>query len=167
MGGTGIKGNDGKAARLKMSHQFMLLCVLAFITVGTIKSIGTGSWHLNATPNEVRSDRAIKAVSVIGEASNIATHEAHTILEDSNLIQFEFSNLDGEEGQEGVLTLQLSNIFPFHLSLICRVDLVNIRSCCHKANPGLGSDRGRKIQGRREDAGWSDIKVMQLIFLFY
>ena len=92
--------NDG--TRAKISHFFRLIA-LSFVAVILIKSFGTGSWHSKAANHEEHHIKNDPAVSLTA-SKDITENEAG---QDSNFVEFVFSNLDGETGKEGTLIVHL------------------------------------------------------------
>jgi cyclophilin family peptidyl-prolyl cis-trans isomerase len=119
----GVKGNNGKAAKSKVANQFVVIAVAAVMLVGGVKVFGTAPWHSKAVPLEGQVMHDIRAVPNVGrdadesklfegmiesdEGKNVISLPNGEDMKDSNFIQFEFSNLDGEEGSTGVVVIEL------------------------------------------------------------
>lgn len=108
-----VKGNSGKAVRLKISTQLLGVVIVAVLVVAAIKTFGSGSWHAKAIMEDqqqqrqtevVRSESNVKSANV---ADITVAKEANKDIQDKNLIQFVFSKLDGEEGQSGEVIVKL------------------------------------------------------------
>lgn len=109
----GVKGNDGKAARLQISTQFLIFFVFAAVAVGGVKTFGSGKWHAAATMDDQQhhasaSSSSLASASGVNSASvaNAAVAKGSDE-QDRNMIQFVFSNLDGEDGREGEVIVKL------------------------------------------------------------
>ena len=111
---VGIKGNNNSKGLRPMSTQFLILVAFALIVVATVKTFGKGSWHAKATlddhNNGVQHPQRIKQTATSSEAANVKSanvaditvaKDVNTVIQDNNLIQFVFSNMDGKDGQEG------------------------------------------------------------------
>lgn len=112
----GVKGNDGKAAKSKALQQFAIICAMAFALVFGVKLFGTAPWHSKAVPHDGQAAAIDKRGDILtksGEedSSKSEGKEAVTLLKggnkESNFIQFEFSNLGGEEGNTGIVVVEL------------------------------------------------------------
>mmetsp|Transcript_4803 Transcript_4803/g.10940 ORF Transcript_4803/g.10940 Transcript_4803/m.10940 type:complete len:263 (+) Transcript_4803:64-852(+) len=108
---VGIKGNSRNAASMKMSTQFLVVFVFAAVAVATIKTFGTAPWHAKATMAEDQHHHHQTEANANVKSANVAdiavAKDADKDIQDSNLIQFVFSNLNGEEGDEGEVVVKL------------------------------------------------------------
>mgnify|MGYP000349371675 CR=1 FL=1 len=109
-----VKGNSGKAARLKISTQLLGVVIVAVLVVAAIKTFGSGSWHAKAIMEDQQQQRqteVVRSESNVKISANVAditvAKEANKDIQDKNLIKFVFSNLDGEEGQSGEVIVKL------------------------------------------------------------
>jgi hypothetical protein len=113
----GVKGNDGKATKNKLLHQFAVILAAAAMLVGGIMMFGTAPWHSKAVPHEGQliDSNPQKQVEISREESKsfegIVEPDVGNIAAradgETNFIQFEFSNLDGEEGSTGNVVVEL------------------------------------------------------------
>jgi hypothetical protein len=115
----GVKGNDGKATRNRLAQQFALICIITVTLVTGLKMYGTAQWHSKALPHEEYSGLQNKIQEELNDETNLSSSVAQTDVgsenialpekgtEESNFIQFEFSNLEGEEGNTGIVVVQL------------------------------------------------------------
>jgi cyclophilin family peptidyl-prolyl cis-trans isomerase len=117
----GVKGNNGKAAKSKVANQFIVISVAAVMLIGGVKVFGTAPWNSKAVPREGQVMHDVRAAQNLGrdaEESKLSkgtiqsdgskiTHLPGGDEKDSNFIQFEFSNLDGEEGSTGIVVIEL------------------------------------------------------------
>ena len=93
---VGIKGNNGKATHTKISIEFLILVAFAVVVVTAVKTFATTApWHAKATIEDQQHSRNVLA------ESEIAADSTGKDIQDQNLVKFLFSNLDGEEGNEG------------------------------------------------------------------
>ena len=105
-----VKGNKGAAARQNLSAQLLAVFAVAVLVVASIKTFGTGSWHAKAvmedqqrqTPS--KTEAGAKAANV---ADIVVAKEADKDIQDKNVIQIIFGNLDGVEGHEGEVVVKL------------------------------------------------------------
>ena len=118
-----VKGNDGKATRHSLAIQFLAVLGIAVIAVAGIRAFSNGSneWHAKSARHEEQrhgdqsNDNAklnLKVMTDIHKTPNVADitvakDAGSKDIEDKNLIQFVFSNLDGEEGREGEVVVKL------------------------------------------------------------
>ena len=116
---VGIKGNNNSKVLRPMSTQFLILVAFALIVVATVKTFGKGSWHAKATLDDhnngvqhpqrqdIKKQTATSSEAANVKSANVAditvSKDVNTDIQDNNLIQFVFSNLDGKDGQEGEL----------------------------------------------------------------
>jgi len=121
--GGGVKGNKGKAANIKLTTQLLVVFVLAFVAVASIKTFGTASWHAGAIMDDhggrsrAASAVAVKEVEKTTPAVVVVDDKKIVVAEkkgvgnedvvDENMIKFVFGNLDGEEGHEGEVIVKL------------------------------------------------------------
>lgn len=116
----GVKGNDGKAAKSKVTNQFFVIVVAAVMLIGGAKVFGTAPWQYKAVPRDGQEMHDVRAVPNVGRHAEesklfegmIESGEGKNAIsppsgDDSNFIQFEFSNLDGEEGSTGIVVIEL------------------------------------------------------------
>jgi|Transcript_1194 peptidyl-prolyl cis-trans isomerase A (cyclophilin A) len=103
-----VKGKRSDGARAK---HFFLLFALAFVVVILIKSFGSGSWHSKAANDEEHNLNKIPAASLTASKDNQVASDTtitkNEAVQDSNFVEFVFSNLDGESGKEGTVIVQL------------------------------------------------------------
>ena len=108
---VGVKGNDGKAAR--SSKDIIIAIAVTAVLVVSLKTFSTSPWHGQAVMEDQQGNHPRQqppktmAKSVEAAAAPPLVEEAHTDIEDQKLIQFVFSNLDGEEGHEGEVVVML------------------------------------------------------------
>ena len=118
-----MKGNDGKAAKNKAVHQFAMILIAALMLVGGVKVFGTAPWHSKAVPHEGQIIKDIRAAQNPGGDAKLGEEKLFEgIVEsvggkeamawdgdnkESNFIQFEFANLDGEVGSTGIVVIEL------------------------------------------------------------
>ncbi|KAL7547996.1 hypothetical protein ACHAWF_011270 [Thalassiosira exigua] len=104
-----VKGNDGKAARMKMSTQFLVIFVIAVVAVAAIKTFGSGSWHAKAImEDQQQPSKAVDEGKLkIANLADAVAEEAKDAAQDKNMIKFVFGNLDGEAGKEGEVVVKL------------------------------------------------------------
>ncbi|KAL7430079.1 hypothetical protein ACHAXH_002922 [Discostella pseudostelligera] len=104
---VGVKGNTGKAASTKTFTEVLILVAVAIVVVASIKTFGTtGPWHSRATIEEHQGQQPkAKVKSVAAGISSV--QEAGKDVIDQNLIQFVFGNLDGIDGNNGEVIVQL------------------------------------------------------------
>ncbi|KAL7517261.1 hypothetical protein ACHAWX_002195 [Stephanocyclus meneghinianus] len=115
----GVKGNDGKATRNRLAQQFALIFIIAATLVTCLKMNGTAQWHSKALPREEHTGLQNKILEEFKDETNLSSGVAQTDVgsekislpekgtEESNFIQFEFSNLQGEEGNTGIVVVEL------------------------------------------------------------
>jgi len=116
-----VKGNNGKAAGLNMTTQFLIVVGLAVATVAAVKTFGTASWHASAVMDEqtvhasasgiVKEERkpaTVPGVSVVKTAvvPVVPVLPVVPVVQDDNLIKFVFGRLDGGE-EEGEVIVKL------------------------------------------------------------
>lgn len=122
---SGMKGNDGKAAKNKAIQQFALILISAVMLVGSVKVFGTTApWHSKAVPHEGQIVQDIRAAQnpggdvklgeeklfegfVESEGGKEAVSEWDGDIKESNFLQFEFANLDGEPSNTGIVVVEL------------------------------------------------------------
>lgn len=109
---TGVKGNDGKAASSRLAIQLLAVFGFAVVAVAAVKTFGTGSWHAGATMDDHQLRRQATEVTKVQKpamAANVAVanQAVNKDVDDTNLIKFVFSSLDGEEGNEGEVVVKL------------------------------------------------------------
>ena len=118
-----VKGNDGKAIRHSLAIQFLAVLGIAVIAVAGIRAFSNGSneWHAKSVRHEEQrhGDQSndnpklnLKVMTDIHKTPNVADitvakDAGSKDIEAKNLIQFVFSNLDGEEGREGEVVVKL------------------------------------------------------------
>mmetsp|Transcript_20307 Transcript_20307/g.42913 ORF Transcript_20307/g.42913 Transcript_20307/m.42913 type:complete len:274 (-) Transcript_20307:988-1809(-) len=113
MAGKGIKGNDGKAARLSLTTQILSIFVLAVFAVAAIKTVGSGKWHSKAAAHEEHQLTNLKIREIVKDDSPPVADKSgssavlHQDDPNNNLIEITFSNLDGKEGSTGIVVLKL------------------------------------------------------------
>jgi hypothetical protein len=112
----GVKGNDGKAAKSKALQQFAVIVIVAVALVGAVKMFGTAPWQSNAVPHEGQVAEIRSAAHNQNDESKLfegmpeskkGVLESKGGGEESNFIQFEFSNIGGEEGSTGIVVIEL------------------------------------------------------------
>lgn len=99
-----VKGNNGKAVRIKITTQLLIVVALAVVVVGAIKTFGTADWHASATLEDHGQTAAVAKAAKVKPAKVKSANVADIAVAkepDKNMIQFVFSSLDGEEGSEG------------------------------------------------------------------
>lgn len=107
-----IKENNGKASS-SLSKQLIIGITCAMCVVTAVKVFGTGQWHLGN--HDLGQQRVIRRKAMAGgeimKSVNVAdisvAAEVHKEIQDNNVIQFVFSNLDGEPGHEGEVVIKL------------------------------------------------------------
>ncbi|KAL7542218.1 hypothetical protein ACHAXR_011775 [Thalassiosira sp. AJA248-18] len=108
---VGVKGNSGKATRMNMSTQLLAVFVFAAAVVASVKVFGSAPWHAKAIMEDQQhhpqQTKAITNVKSANVADITVAKEADKDIQDKNLVQFVFSNLDGEEGHEGEVVVRL------------------------------------------------------------
>lgn len=110
---AGVKGNSGKAAR--SGKDILVAIAVAAVLVVGLKTFSSGAWHGKAIiedqqshsryqqPAEIKSKiKSTKAAAV----PSVEDADAKGI-EDHNLIQYVFGNLDGEDGHDGEVVVRL------------------------------------------------------------
>ncbi len=110
-----VKGKRNDHLTSKTAGRVFLLCALALAVVVLIKSFGSGSWHSKAAPHEEHNvNHMPPAVSLTASKDNqvASSHVATDVtnnkdVQDSNFVEFVFSNLDGKSGQEGTVIVEL------------------------------------------------------------
>ena len=101
---VGVKGNNGKAAR--SSRDIIIAIAVSAILVVSLKTFSTSPWYGKAVVEDQQGHKPCQqppktmAKSVEAAAAPLVDGVDRDI-EDQNLVQFVFSNLDGEEGHEG------------------------------------------------------------------
>ena len=124
----GVKGNNGKAAKSKTLQHFTVLLAVAMVLVASVKVFGTAEWHSKAVPHEGQDIMEEKRAAVQNQIDNTEMNEASKLFEgmlesdvseqglvdawggdnkESNYVQFEFSNLDGEGDSSGIVIIEL------------------------------------------------------------
>ena len=106
-------GGGGGLGRAK-TH-FLLLGALALVIVVGVRVFGSGSWHSKAAQHEehniVMSAGSLATAAKDNKVtSNVVAAKDTTNngdVQDSNFVEFVFSNLDGKAGQEGSVIVQL------------------------------------------------------------
>ena len=105
---VGIKGN-GKAGRMKLATQVLLVFAFAVAVVASVKTFGTASWHAKSVREEHQDVHDADATSItnvksssVADASVIAKEANAEDMQDSDFIKIVWGNLDGEIGSEGV-----------------------------------------------------------------
>ena len=107
---VGVKGNNGKASR--STRDIIVTIAVAAVLVVGLKTFSTSPWHGKAVMEDQqghhRRHQPLKTtVKSVEAAADPLVEEADRDNEDQNLIQFVFSNLDGEEGHEGEVVVVL------------------------------------------------------------
>lgn len=115
----GVKENDGKATRNRLAQQFALIFIIAATLTTCLKMNGTAQWHSKALPREEHTGLQNKILEEFKDETNLSSGVAQTDVgsekislpekgtEESNFIQFEFSNLQGEDGNTGIVVVEL------------------------------------------------------------
>lgn len=145
--GGGVKGNDGKAARMKISAQFLIIFLFAALVVAVIKSVGSRPWQISSSavedqhhdPNfrlnrkaKVVSDAKVQSAVVAKEAGEDNISPGNIQDTKNNIIQFTFTRLDGEEGHEGEVVVKLHPEWaPIGVSRIQELTTDSFWDGCH------------------------------------
>ncbi|KAL3786729.1 hypothetical protein HJC23_005292 [Cyclotella cryptica] len=115
----GLKGNDGKATRNRLAQQFAAIFFIAVTVVAGLKMYGSAQWHSKALPREEHSGLKNNIQEELKDETNLSSGavKADAVNKDialpekgndeSNFIQFEFSNLDGEGAPTGIVVVEL------------------------------------------------------------
>ena len=107
---VGVKGKNGKAAR--SSRDIIIAIAVSAVLVVSLKTFSTSPWHGKAVVEDQQGHHPRQqppktmAKSVEAAAAPLVEGVDRDI-EDQNLVQFVFSNLDGEEGHEGEVVVML------------------------------------------------------------
>ncbi|KAL3776390.1 hypothetical protein ACHAW5_011056 [Stephanodiscus triporus] len=111
---VGVKGNNGKAARTNISLQILAAIAVAAVLVVSLKTFSTSPWHGKAALEDdqqghLRRPQPPKTMAKSAEvavAPLIDKADKNAVVEDPNLVQFVFGNLDGEEGHDGEVVVR-------------------------------------------------------------
>jgi cyclophilin family peptidyl-prolyl cis-trans isomerase len=107
---VGVKGNNGKAAR--SSRDIIIAIAVSAVLVVSLNTFSTSPWHGKAIVEDQQGHKPrqqppkMMAKSVEAAAAPLVDGVDRDI-EDQNLVQFVFSNSDGEEGHEGEVVVML------------------------------------------------------------
>ena len=113
---VGVKGNNGKAARTTTSLQILAAIAVAAVLVVGLRTFSTSPWHGKAAleddqqghlrrpqpPKTTTKSAEVAVAPPLDEADKNAV-----VVEDTNLVQFVFGNLDGEDGHDGEVVVRL------------------------------------------------------------
>jgi len=117
----GVKGNDGKAASTRLSHQLLMVFALAVVAVAGIKTFGTAPWHAGATMDDhgqrrqasaaaaggVPVDPVVVARPAVAPPLQVQIKYTKEDVQQKNIVKFVFGSLDGEAGNEGEVVVKL------------------------------------------------------------
>jgi len=98
-----IKGKRNDGAVTKAIRRLIALASLAFAVVLFIKTFGSGGWHSKAAPHE---EHAV-SLTTSKDDQVASSHVTTDTNNNSNFVEFVFSNLDGKAGQEGTVIVEL------------------------------------------------------------
>ena len=107
---VGVKGNNRKAAH--SSRDIIIAIAVSAILVVSLKTFSTSRWHGKAIVEDQQGHKPrqqppkMMAKSVEAAAAPLVDGVDRDI-EDQNLVQFVFSNIDGEEGHMGEVVVML------------------------------------------------------------
>jgi cyclophilin family peptidyl-prolyl cis-trans isomerase len=107
---VGVKGNNRKAAH--SSRDIIIAIAVSAILVVSLKTFSTSRWHGKAVVEDQQGHHPRQqppktmAKSVEAAAAPLID-EVDRDIEDQNLVQFVFSNIDGEEGHMGEVVVIL------------------------------------------------------------
>ena len=110
---AGVKGNNGKPAR--SGRDILVAITVAAVLVVGLKTFSGGAWHGKAVMEDQQShhrhqqqgDTTSKIKSAKAAAVPSVREADVKGIEDQNLIQFVFGNLDGEDDHDGEVVVKL------------------------------------------------------------
>ncbi len=164
MAGKGIKGNDGKAARLSLTTQIFSIFVMAVVAVAAIKTLGSGKWHSKAAAHEEHQLTNLKIREIVKDDSPPVADKSGSSGENDNCvltIMLERASIPFQAFCTTSFSLRISPCFQsnsctpsgrpeqqFHRNYILQLRRrrwVDWRSRC-EINSRMGTSGCRKIQ---------------------
>lgn len=130
----------------------LVLAATALVMVLGLRICGSGSWHSKAAQHEEHNtSKSVASPATDAVGSQVASSSA--VINDSNFVEFIFSNLEGKSGQEGSVVVQLiPEDAPLGVKRIKELTAANFWSDCrvfrvvHKFMVQLGINGDPTIQ---------------------